>query len=295
MQTLESLNRKIKTAHDLLGVVKTMKSLAAVNIRQFERAVESLEQYKSVVDMGWKVFLGSGKPGAFKSGGHVAACLVVGSDQGMCGPYNEALWPFVSEQAQTLKNGGLELSYWTMGEKVHGMLEDAGVVSEERFSPPGSLQAIILRVQDVVRKVETWRLGRRLEDLYLCHHVLARQGGYSPVFQKVLPLDESWVDVHVSSPWPNHCLPMLGLTRETMFSHLFRQHLFVSFYRAFAQSLACENAARLMAMQAAEKNILEQEEELQARFREQRQAAITSELLDIMSGFEALNEEGASV
>ena len=43
---LESLNRKIKTAKDLLGVVKTMKSLAAVNIRQFERAVESLEQYR---------------------------------------------------------------------------------------------------------------------------------------------------------------------------------------------------------------------------------------------------------
>ena len=50
-----------------------------------------------------------------------------------------------------------------------------------------------------------------------------------------------------------------------------------------------------MAMQAAEKNILDQREELQGRFREQRQAAITSELLDIISGFEALNEEGLSV
>ncbi len=295
MQTLESLNRKIKTAHDLLGVVKTMKSLAAVNIRQFERAVESLEQYKAVVDMGWKVFLRSGKPGAFKSGSNRSACLIVGSDQGMCGPFNEALWPFVSEQVQTLKDGGHELSYWTMGEKVHGMLEDAGAVSEEQFSSPGSLQAVIPRVQDVVQKVEAWRSGRKLESLYLCHHVLARQGGYSPVFQKVLPLDESWVEVHASSPWPNRCLPMLGLTRETMFTHLFRQHLFISFYRAFGQSLACENTARLMAMQAAEKNILELEEELQARFREQRQAAITSELLDIISGFEALNEEGLSV
>ena len=52
MQTLEILNRKIKTAHDLLGVVKTMKSLAAVNMLQFERAVDSLEQYRAVVDMG---------------------------------------------------------------------------------------------------------------------------------------------------------------------------------------------------------------------------------------------------
>ena len=46
-----------------------------------------------------------------------------------------------------------------------------------------------------------------------------------------------------------------------------------------------------MSMQAAEKNILELQDDLQALFREQRQAGITSELLDIISGFEALKEE----
>ena len=61
---------------------------------------------------------------------------------------------------------------------------------------------------------------------------------------------------------------MLNASRDTMFAHLFRQYLFISFYRAFAQSLAGENGARLMAMQAAEKNILELQDELQALFRE---------------------------
>ncbi len=56
-----------------------------------------------------------------------------------------------------------------------------------------------------------------------------------------------------------------------------------------------ENAARLMAMQAAEKNIQELEEQLQALFREQRQAGITNELLDIISGFEALSEEDVPI
>ena len=72
------------------------------------------------------------------------------------------------------------------------------------------------------------------------------------------------------------------------FEHIFQQHIFASIYKAFAQSLACESAARLAAMQAAEKNILELEENLQGRFRENRQSAITAELLDIISGFEAL-------
>jgi F-type H+-transporting ATPase subunit gamma len=61
-------------------------------------------------------------------------------------------------------------------------------------------------------------------------------------------------------------------------------------YRAFAESLASENASRLAAMQAAERSIDERLEELRGEFRYQRQHAITEELLDIVSGFEALNE-----
>ena len=272
-------------------MVKTMKSLAAVNIRQFERAVESLEQYRAVVDMGWTVFLQMGRPAVSISRNQGDVCLVVGSDQGMCGQFNESLWPFLQEQvtAETARSG--KWSYWSVGEKVHGMLEDADVAGDVHFPAPGSLNAVTARVQETIGKVEEWRSAKRMETLYLCHQVVGDQGGYAPVFQKVLPLDASWAEVHGSTPWPNRCLPMLNASRDTMFAHLFRQYLFISFYRAFAQSLAGENAARLMAMQAAEKNILELQDDLQALFREQRQAGITSELLDIISGFEALKEE----
>lgn len=82
---------------------------------------------------------------------------------------------------------------------------------------------------------------------------------------------------------------MLGLREEQLYEHLFHQHLFVSIYTAFVQSMASDNAARLSAMQAAEQNIRELEVDLQARFRETRQNVITAELLDIISGFEALD------
>ena len=268
-----------------------MKSLAAVNIRQFEEAVNSLEEYRSVVDLGWTVFLRMGRPMVYPLKNEGNVCLVVGSDQGMCGQFNESLWPFVQEQVKAEAAPGGKWNYWSVGEKVHGMLVDAGVPSEVHFPAPGSLNAVIQRVQETIGMVEEHRSSKTLETLYLCHHVVGDQGGYAPVFQKVLPLDTSWADHHASRTWPNRCLPMLGASRDTMFAHLFRQYLFISIYRAFAQSLAGENAARLMAMQAAEKNIVELQEELNARFREQRQAAITSELLDIISGFEALNEE----
>ena len=75
---------------------------------------------------------------------------------------------------------------------------------------------------------------------------------------------------------------------ENLFRALIGEYLFVSIYRAFANSLASENASRLAAMQSAEKNIEERLEELFMQFHRQRQMTITEELLDIVSGFEAL-------
>jgi len=295
MQTLESLSRKIKTAEDLLGVVKTMKSLAAVNIRQFERAVESLEQYRRVVDMGWHVFLKQGGPVSRSARSTLAVCLVIGSDQGLCGQFNEVLMNRVAHEIDGLKKEVSDVSVWSMGEKVRDALSDMGYGDGERFSAPEGLTAVNTRVMNVLQMIESWRSARGLAHFYLCHNMLSGQSGYTQTFYRVLPLDVTWANKILREKWPTRCLPMMGLSMESMFAHLFHQHLFVSFYRALAQSLASENAARLMAMQAAEKNIMETQDQLQGQFREQRQASITNELFDIISGFEALSDDTITV
>ena len=67
-----------------------------------------------------------------------------------------------------------------------------------------------------------------------------------------------------------------------------REHLFVSLFRASAESLASENASRLAAMQRADRNIGELLQELQASFHQLRQASIDEELFDVIAGFDAL-------
>ncbi len=78
---------------------------------------------------------------------------------------------------------------------------------------------------------------------------------------------------------------------DGLFSSLIRQFLFVSIYRAIAASLASENASRLEAMQGAEKNIDDRMKELQAKYHRQRQSSITEELMDVVSGFEAMTSQ----
>ena len=70
---------------------------------------------------------------------------------------------------------------------------------------------------------------------------------------------------------------------------LIREYLFVSLFRACAESLASENASRLASMQRADKNIDELLEDLNRTFHRLRQSGIDEELFDVVSGFEALS------
>lgn len=73
---------------------------------------------------------------------------------------------------------------------------------------------------------------------------------------------------------------------------LVREYLFVSLFRACAQSMASENASRLAAMQRAEKNIDELLDELHQGYNRLRQGSIDEELFDVIAGFEALSPLG---
>jgi F-type H+-transporting ATPase subunit gamma len=72
---------------------------------------------------------------------------------------------------------------------------------------------------------------------------------------------------------------------------LIREYLFISLFRACAESLASENASRLAAMQRADKNIDELLDDLNRTFHLLRQSSIDEELFDVISGFEALSVE----
>ncbi len=290
MENVARLSRKIRTAHDLLSVVKTMKGLAAVNIRQFELAAKSMDAYSAVIETGWQALFRNHVDIESRQRTSVAVCLVIGSDQGMCGQFNDAVVQFAAKKIEALEKAKKTIHYWTAGERVRATLEQGNDI-EHHFALPSSTDAIGDLMFAVVQRFAALHEAQNIEMLLLYFNRLGREGAYEPVALQVLPFDAQWSRRHREAIWPSRCLPVIGMELQVFFKHIFQQHIFASIYRAFAQSLACENAARLSAMQAAEKNILELEEKLQGEFRESRQSAITAELLDIISGFEALKTD----
>ncbi len=290
MAKLEALRKRISSVEQLQSVVKTMKALAAVSIRQYERASESMTDYTQAVEWGIQVCLvnnplPSGRTGAEPPG--PIGAIVFGSDQGMCGPFNEQIVDHAMNHPD-LKGGDPDHRvFLAIGFRLLPSLEARTAKVEDTLNLPSAVGNITWKVQDILAAIDRWRAQSCVERLLLFHHGY-QSSSYEPRTVRLLPLDEPWLLDLQQRDWPTHCLPMVRSDWESTFRAFVRQYLFASIYRAFAESLAAENASRLRAMQAAEQNIEDRLGELNTRFNEQRQSVITEELLDVVSGYETL-------
>lgn len=142
-------------------------------------------------------------------------------------------------------------------------------------------------------KHRVWAVGERVHahvtELHLFYnHLTASAAAHEPFDLRLLPLDEAWRRELVRLPWPTKLPPGVLGDASSALRALIREHLYITLFRACAESLASENASRLAAMQRAEKNIDELLETLHGSFHHLRQSSIDEELFDVIAGFEAL-------
>lgn len=300
--TTASLRRKINSAGDLQSVVRTMKALAASSIGQYEQSVRALGDYYRAVELGLGVcFRGAGSAALMTGGtrptdaGAIGA-VVFGSDQGLVGQFNDVV---ADHALKTLGSLTDKPQVWAVGERVHARLKDAGLPLVGLFTVPNSVKAITPLVGQILVQSEprrspsaTPRSGRgEVTELHLFYNRPTSGAVYEPINQRLLPLDETWRRKLAQLPWPTKNLPeIMGGDIETLRA-LIREYLFVSLFRACAESLTSENASRLAAMQRAEKNIDELLDDLNGTFHRLRQGGIDEELFDVIAGFEALSAE----
>jgi F-type H+-transporting ATPase subunit gamma len=176
-----------------------------------------------------------------------------------------------------------------VGERVPGLFEDSGHPVETVMSLPASVAGITAAVQDILLKIDDWHETAGIGQVTLFYSRqlpgMACQPHSACAFAGGSGGHRHRGENQMAGPRSAGLHHGLG----TLFSSLIRHYLFVSLFRAFAETMASENASRLVAMQGAEKNIDERLVELNAQFHQKRQMSITEELLDIVAGFEALS------
>jgi len=290
--SVASLRHKIVSAGKLGSVVRTMKTMAASNIGQYENAVRALDDYYRTVQLGLITYFRQDElsftahPVAQKEAG-ATGVIVFGSDQGLVGQFNDVIVEFV---INTLKNLPDVRMVWAVGERIQSRLAETDLPPVENFILPNSINAITPLVGQILIEMESQREKGKITQVYIFHNRPRSGAIYAPVSQQLLPLDEAWRHSLATIRWPTQNLPEVINNGKQVLQALIREYLFVSLFKACAESLASENASRLAAMQRAEKNIDELQEELNRLFHRLRQSDIDEELFDVVSGFEALTK-----
>lgn len=296
--TPANLHRKIGSAGDLRSVVRTMKALAASSIGQYENSVRALGDYYRTVELGLGACFRQSEPAASmalpqtRTDAGAIGAIVFGSDQGLVGQFNEVV---VDEAIKAFAELPGKPEVWAVGERAHARLADAGLPRVGLLAVPSSIDGIALLVGQILVEAETPHSRREISELHIFYNRFTSGATYAPVRERLLPLDDAWRRELTKRPWPTkQPAEVVGGSAATVRA-LVREYLFVSLFRACAESLASENASRLAAMERADKNIDELLETLNVTFHRLRQSGIDEELFDVVSGFESLSKGEAGL
>ncbi len=294
-ESTAGLRHQISSATDLQSVVRTMRALAASNIGHYEKAVAALAGYDRTIALGLGVCLRAqaGPAEAARdplvrraNRRRAAGVIVFGSDQGLVGPFNDTIADHAIATAPDLQRAAV----WVVGDRVAARLAESGIPVIQAYPVPASVEAIDTLVGRLQVDVETHPSQLEEPQLQVFHNRPLPGALYQPTDRRLLPLDAAWIATMTATPWPAPTLPEVVGDAVGTLRALVREYLFVSLYRACAESLASENASRLAAMQRADKSIDDLLETLRGSFARLRQGAIDAELFDVTSGYEALSE-----
>jgi F-type H+-transporting ATPase subunit gamma len=281
----EELGRKIGSAQDLRSIVRSMKALAASNIAQYESAVAALQKYYRTVELAVRACCGT----VSAASPHTAAApmdsvgaLLIGSDQGLVGRFNEALAEFATQTLSALP--GRTTRIWAVGERIKALVAGPGPL----YAVPNSVDGIGSLVGEMLIDLAAALEMGQVREVYVFHNAPRAAAMYTPAVRRLLPLDARWLTEIAAIHWPTPQIPEVMHGATPALESFTREYLFILLFQACAESLASENASRLAAMQRAEKNIEDMLGEMNRSFHRIRQEVIDEELFEVLSGYESL-------
>jgi len=287
-ESAAGLRHKIDSAAELHSIVRTMKTVAAANIGRYGNAVAALDEYYRTVQLGLSACFNqkpAWTPTVRRKEPNQACLIVFGSSQGLVGPFNNAMLEFVTNSIAQMPGNKV---LWTVGEQINALLGQSAMQVGASFDLPNSVSGITLLLEQILVQIERHLEQGDIDQVILCYNHPLSGEMYAPASQCLLPLDEAWRRNLTATDWPTNNLPeVVNDAGQTQMAFL-REYLFVSIFRACAQSQESENISRLAAMQRAEKNIDELLDALDKNYHRIRQSNIDEELFELISGFEAL-------
>jgi F-type H+-transporting ATPase subunit gamma len=289
MASLRDIRKRIRSVRSTQQITKAMKMVAAAKLRRAQDAILAARPYAQMVDR----IIGDiasrsellAHPLLSARDPKKAELVVLTSDRGLAGGFNSNVLRragrFLFENERTYQT--IQVS--TIGRKGHDFFRRRGVTLANDFSGLYS-RVSYQAAAEIARKLAADFLSGTVDAVFLVYNEFLSAINQRVVLTQLLPMQAAASNEHAG---PRPLVDFLyEPEKEAVLSRLVPQALTMKFYRALLESIASEHGARMSAMENATSNAAEMIDRLTLFYNRTRQAVITKELMEIVSGAEAL-------
>jgi len=279
MPALIDIRRRIRSVKSTQQITKAMKMVSAAKLRRAQEAMFAARPYARKMLEVLNSVAASADPGAhpllLQRGHEKVLLVVVTADKGLCGAFNaniiRAAARFVAD-----RRTGVELSL--VGRKGRDAFKRRGLrVRSERV---GVFQALrYATARELARELTSAFTAGEVDEVYLAYNEFKSVIQQRIVVDRLLPIER-----HVLRPEQPRSDYIYEPGPAAIFDSLLPRHVEVQVWRALLESQAAEHGARMTSMDAATNNASEMIDRLTLYMNKVRQAAITKEIIEIVSG-----------
>jgi F-type H+-transporting ATPase subunit gamma len=209
--------------------------------------------------------------------------IIISSDRGLCGGLNNNLFKLIVETIEDDKKKNIKPAFSLIGSKATSFFQRMGGDVMAQTTQLGD-KPKIEQVLGLIKSTIDSFISGEIDEVYIVYNKFLNTVSQDPTMQKVLPIKAEEKDNDYDHYWDYLYEP----DAETVLESLFTRYIESLVYRGLVENLACEQASRMVAMKAASDNATDLTAELQLIYNKNRQAAITQEISEIISGAAAL-------
>ncbi len=300
MASLKALKIRIGSVKSTQKITKAMKMVAAAKLRRAQEAAEAGRPYAErleavVASLASKVTIGEGTPRLLSGTGRdqVHLFVVATSDRGLAGAFNTNIARLARRRADELRAAGKTVHFYTIGRKGRAVLARLYRDAIKNSIEPGDLGKLSYSdaegyARDLISRYEAGEFD--VAHLFYSHFksVLTQE----PTEQQIIPVALGGASAApVSSPLsPSGAQAAVEYEPDeaAILADLLPRNVAVQLFRAMRENAASEQGSKMTAMDNATRNAGDLIKRLSIQYNRARQAAITTELVEIISGAEAL-------
>jgi F-type H+-transporting ATPase subunit gamma len=288
----KEIRGKIKSVENTKKITKAMEMVAASKMRKAQDRMRAARPYSEKVrnitanlatanPEYTHAFMAQAKDVEAKAVGFI----VVTTDKGLCGGMNTNVLRQVTQKSRELEAAGNRIEAVAIGNKGLGFLNRVGVKIVSSVTQIGDTPHLEKLIGPIKVMLDAYQDGQ-LDAVYLCYTKFINTMRQEPVIEQLLPLPAGHLEADSGAhSWDYIYEP----DAQVVIDELLVRYVEALIYQAVAENLASEQSARMVAMKAATDNAGNVIGELKLVYNKTRQAAITKELSEIVSGAAAIS------